>query len=179
MTQCWHTSQVAVDGPVEYVDLVDANDNVVGRVTRGEMRAGILRHRAVFVAVTSPDGKLLIHRRSDIKDLWPGWWDIAVGGVVAAGETYGSAVRRELAEEVGIDNGDPVFLGSGAYDDADVSLIGHCYHLVHSGPIEARDGEVAEFLWVDLPELRGRLDRDRFLPDSVSLLLPDLFTRLS
>ena len=40
---------------------------------------------------TSPccrrDGRLLVHRRSDDKDLWPGRWDLAVGGVVAAGES--------------------------------------------------------------------------------------------
>ena len=137
---------------------------------------GTLRIReATRAVVLAPDRHVLLVR---FEFPQASRWALPGGGI-EPGETPVDALRRELAEEVGIDNGDPVFLGSGAYDDADVSLIGHCYHLVHSGPIEARDGEVAEFLWVDLSELRGRLDRDSFLPDSVSLLLPDLFTRLS
>jgi 8-oxo-dGTP pyrophosphatase MutT (NUDIX family) len=162
----------------ELVDVIDENDVVVGRVTRAEMRRQVLRHRAVFAAVVSSEGKLLIHRRSDTKDIWPGWWDIAVGGVVAAGETYDSAMVRELAEEVGIDAAALRPLGKGAYADPDVSLIGRCFLVHHDGPVDARDGEVAEFCWVGAGELRERLERDRFLPDSCSLLLPVLFDHL-
>ncbi|MEN9507404.1 MAG: hypothetical protein RI958_3330, partial [Actinomycetota bacterium] len=35
----------------ELVDVVDDDDRVVGTVTRAEMRAGRLMHRAVFIAV--------------------------------------------------------------------------------------------------------------------------------
>lgn len=166
------------EGLPEYVDVVDEHDVVVGRVTRGEMRRNVLRHRAVFAAVVSPDGKLLIHRRSEDKDIWPGWWDIAVGGVVCAGETYDAAMSRELAEEVGIDGAVPERLGRGSYADSEVSLVGQCYLVTHDGSVEARDGEVAELCWVGAAELRERLARDRFLPDSCALLLPGLFDRL-
>jgi isopentenyldiphosphate isomerase len=162
----------------ELVDVIDENDVVVGRVTRAEMRRQVLRHRAVFAAVVSSEGKLLIHRRSDTKDIWPGWWDIAVGGVVTAGETYDSAMVRELAEEVGIDDAVCRPLGKGAYADPVVSLIGQCFLVRHDGPVDARDGEVAEFCWVSVRELRERLERDRFLPDSCALMLPGLFDHL-
>ena len=167
-----------VEGSPELVDIVDENDTVVGQVARGEMRKRVLRHRAVFAAVVSSEGKLLIHRRSDTKDIWPGWWDIAVGGVVTAGESYDAAMVRELAEEVGIDHAVPRLLGKGLYADAEVSLVGQCYLVEHEGPVEARDGEVAELCWVDAKELRARLERDRFLPDSCALLLPALFDHL-
>ena len=36
------------------------------------------------------------------RDVFPGYYDIAAGGVVLAGETYEAGARRELAEEVGI-----------------------------------------------------------------------------
>ena len=48
------------------------------------------------------DGRLLVHRRADDKDVWPGRWDLAVGGVVAAGEDYDTAAVREVAEEIGV-----------------------------------------------------------------------------
>ena len=64
-------------------------------VSRAEMRAHNLQHRAVSTAVLGSDGRLLVHRRSATKDVWPGMWDLAAGGVVAASETYDDAARRE------------------------------------------------------------------------------------
>ncbi|MEI6743905.1 MAG: NUDIX domain-containing protein, partial [bacterium] len=80
----------------ELVDIVDQNDNVLYQCARKEMRANVLRHRVVFSAVVNSAGELLSHQRSAMKDLWPSWWDIAVGGVVAAGENYDTAALREL-----------------------------------------------------------------------------------
>lgn len=154
----------------ELVAIVDEHDTVLRTVTRAQMRAERLRHRAVFIAVMHPDGRLLVHRRSELKDLWPGRWDMAVGGVVAAGETYDEAAKREVAEEIGID-GDPRPLGPGGpYDDDDVSLIGRCYLLVHPGPFTFADGEVVEAEWVDVQSLSD--DQRQYLPDSWALLLP-------
>lgn len=158
----------------EMVDIVDENDVIIARVSRKEMRQGRLRHRSVFVLVRSPDGKVLIHKRSDEKDLWPGWWDIAVGGVVASGEAYDDAARRELWEEMGIDAA-PVAIGEGSYEDHDVALIARCYEVVYSGDVRPQDGEVAEFRWVD-PAVLAELARTRsFLPDSLALLGQRLF----
>lgn len=159
----------------EYIDEVDANDQVTRVVTRRMMRAERLRHRAVFVAVFDGAGRLLIHRRSMEKDLWPGWYDIAVGGVVGSGESYESGARRELAEEMGIVGATPESIDGGvaqAYDDRDVSLIGRCFRVVHSGELRFTDGEVAEAWWVTSRELDDWMVRERFLPDSVSLILP-------
>ena len=89
-------SSPGTESGMELVDIVDDDDRVVATVTRAEMRANRLQHRAVSIAVLSSDGRLLVHRRADTKDLWPGMWDLAAGGVVAAGETYAQAARREL-----------------------------------------------------------------------------------
>ena len=153
----------------ELVDVVDEHDRVVATVTRRRMRAERLRHRAVFVVVTSSAGDLLVHRRSDAKDLWPGRWDIGVGGVVGAGEAWDDAARRELAEEVGIDAA-PVPLRAGTYADADVDLVARCYRVVHDGPIAFADGEVAEARWVDATGLDALLATESFVPDSLALL---------
>lgn len=165
---------MAKDGREELVDIVDSDDRVVDTVPRSVMRREVLRHRAVFILVRDSAGLVLVHRRSADKDLWPRWWDVAVGGVVASGESYDNAARRELLEEAGI-TAEPVFISSGAYTDAEVSLIGHCYEVCHDGRVEARDGEVAEFRWVSTAELQGLMARERFLPDSLALLGPRLF----
>ena len=153
----------------ELVDVVDEHDHVVATVRRARMRAERLRHRAVFVVVTSSAGQLLVHRRSDAKDLWPGRWDVAVGGVVGAGEAWPDAARRELAEEVGVE-ADPVPLHAGRYADADVDLVARCYRVVHDGAVTFPDGEVAEARWVDAAGLDALLAAATFVPDSLALL---------
>lgn len=163
----------------ELVEEVDEDDRVLRVVTRREMRARRLRHRAVFVAVVHPSGRLLVHRRSPTKDLWPGWWDIAVGGVVGVGEPYQLAAVRELAEEVGLDivrAGIHIEALDGgrrvSYEDDDVALVGRLYRVETHGPFEFTDGEVVEARLVDEGELRQMLREVPFLPDSLTLLRP-------
>jgi 8-oxo-dGTP pyrophosphatase MutT (NUDIX family) len=138
------------------------------------MRRHRLRHRATFVVVRSRDGRILLHRRSDAKDLWPGRWDLAVGGVVTAGEGYDEAARRELAEEVGVIGRQLIPIGAARYDDRDVHLVARLYEVVDDGPFIFADGEVVEARFVTLGELRTRIESDSFVPDSVALLVPFL-----
>jgi isopentenyldiphosphate isomerase len=156
----------------ELVDIVDDDDRVVATVTRAEMRAANLQHRSVGVAVQSSDGRLLVHRRSLDKDIWPGAWDIAAGGVVTAGETYDEAAKRELAEELGLINVEIEYLGRSRYVDADVAELCSGYRVVHDGPFTFDDGEIIEARWVTLAELEAMRATHRFLPDSIAVLLP-------
>ncbi len=158
----------------ELVDIVDDDDRVVATVTRAEMRAGRMQHRAVSIAVMNSDRRLLVHRRAEDKDLWPGMWDMAAGGVVAAGESYEVAARRELAEELGVEVDDLQHLGEGRFVDESVALIGRGYLAVHNGPFTFTDGEIAEVRWVDAAELQLLMTRERFVPDNVELLLPHI-----
>ena len=157
----------------ELVEIVDEADRVVDVVTRRRMRAGNLRHRAVFIAVLASDGRVLIQRRSDEKDVWPGRWDLGAGGVVGVGEPYDEAARRELAEELGID-AEPVLLGPYAYEDDDVRSVGRVYRAVHDGEVSFRDGEVVEACWVTRDELSLRLRRDSWVADAPAIVLPYL-----
>lgn len=160
-------------GAEELVDIVDEEDVVVGVAPRWRMRAERLRHRATYVIVQRSDGAVLVHRRAEDKDLWPGRWDLCVGGVVTAGESYDSAARRELAEEVGIDQ--PASLeavGHGAYEDDDVAMWGQVYRAVHDGPLAFTDGEVVEARWIAPGELAGFVATHEFVPDSPALAVP-------
>ena len=169
----WHTKGVQ-NASEELVDIVDQDDNVLYQCTRKEMRAQVLRHRAVFIVVVNSAGELLIHQRSAMKDLWPSWWDLAVGGVVSAGESYDAAALRELDEEVGVTGVPLVDLGVGTYSDEEVSLVGRCFMVKYDGPLVLRDGEVVAIEWVSQNDLMQRLVERDFLPDSKALVLPAL-----
>ena len=86
----------------QLVEHVDENGDVIEVVTRSEMRAKALRHRSVYIAVLDGD-RLLVHKRADWKDVFPGAWDLAFGGVCDVGEGWLESARRELLEEAGIE----------------------------------------------------------------------------
>ena len=165
------------DSSDELVDVVDDDDRVIATVSRAEMRARRLRHRAVSIVVIGHDGRLLIHRRADTKDIWPGMWDIAAGGVVAAGESYELAAVRELAEELGVVGAVLEPLGDGRFDDESVMLTSRCFRTVDDGPFHFVDDEITEVQWVTLAELSVLLDERCFVPDSIAVLLPLLMQR--
>ena len=165
----------------ELVDVVDDDDRVIATVSRAEIRAQNLQHRAVSIAVLGSDGRLLIHRRANTKDVWPGMWDLAAGGVVAAGESYDDAARRELAEELGIVADHWEVLGEGRFADDAVAMIGRCFLVVHDivngSPFRFTDGEIEEVRWVDRSQLETMLATESFVPDNVAMLLPMLRAR--
>ena len=74
----------------EYFDLIeDASSGVIGRATRKECHGNpALLHRSIRVLILHPDGKrMLLQKRALSKDVFPGRWDMAVGGHVDSGET--------------------------------------------------------------------------------------------
>lgn len=86
----------------EILDIVDENDQVVGQAPRGEATARGLRHRCVFVEARDARGRLFVHRRTATKSVFPSHYDMFVGGVVGAGESYDDAALREAGEELGV-----------------------------------------------------------------------------
>src|SRR5262245_60229327 len=86
----------------EIVAIVGKDNNLIGRVSRREMRSAGLPHRAAYVLVSNSGGQLFVHKRTTTKDIYPRCHDPAAGGVVLDGETYEQGAYRELKEELGI-----------------------------------------------------------------------------
>ncbi|XP_022147163.1 nudix hydrolase 3 isoform X2 [Momordica charantia] len=60
-------------------------------------------HRAVHVWIFAENTQeLLLQRRADCKDSWPGMWDISSAGHISAGDSSLVTARRELQEELGV-----------------------------------------------------------------------------
>lgn len=91
------------DNPDELFDLVDLDDQVIGRVRRGDAHGNpALVHRSVQILVFASDGRLLLQRRSAAKDLFPGYWCASASGHVSSAEDYATTARREVKEELGV-----------------------------------------------------------------------------
>ncbi|HRW37036.1 MAG TPA: NUDIX domain-containing protein [Aquihabitans sp.] len=152
----------------QLVEVVDLEGRVVRVVPRAQMRAERLRHRCTYVIVVDHAERLVVHRRADWKDVWPGRWDVAFGGVVAVGEDWGAAAQRELLEEAGIEAGLQA-LGGGTYDDGDVAVLGRVYLARHDGPFTFPDGEVVASDRIPLDDVAGWIASHELCPDSVAL----------
>lgn len=88
---------------IEYIDVLDENGVPTGEIaTRQEIYKLGLWHRVVLIAIVSKEKKVLLQQRQDNKKIYPGMWDISVGGHVDSGETSLLAGIREIEEEVGI-----------------------------------------------------------------------------
>jgi isopentenyldiphosphate isomerase len=91
------------NAPAELLDLVDAEDRVVGTVLKGETeRDPALIHREVGILIHR-GRELLWQLRSAAKTVEPLTWDIACAGHVGAGDQPAAAARRELREELGVE----------------------------------------------------------------------------
>jgi isopentenyldiphosphate isomerase len=153
----------------ELVDIVDAQDRVIGRATRAAMRAGRLRHRATYLLLFNRRGELFIHQRTASKDVYPAYWDVAVGGVVGAGESYDEGARRELAEEVGLRDAIPQPLFSFAWEDDGNQVNGRVYRVIDDGPLTLQAEEIQRGEWLPPAAVDERIDRDPFCPDGVAV----------
>jgi len=70
----------------ELVTIVDERNRVVGAVPRRQMRAGKLPHRATYVLVFNSRGDLYVQKRTQSKDVFAGYYDVAAGGSSSPGK---------------------------------------------------------------------------------------------
>lgn len=86
----------------EVLEIVDDNCRVIGRELRGEIHKRGLLHKAVYVWVFDPSGRLLLQQRSWDKKIGPGQWDLSAAEHLSPGESFHQAAERGLQEELGI-----------------------------------------------------------------------------
>jgi isopentenyldiphosphate isomerase len=160
-----------MDPGQELVDVVDDDDRVVTTVTRREMRAAGLLHRCTYVLLRNAAGQVLVHRRTDTKDIHPGAYDVFSGGVCAAGESYDDCARREVAEELGVMGVDLRFLFRHRYRGPGAQAWGAVYEGQWDGLVRHQESEVAWSGWVALEQLERMLSEVPFCPDSREIFM--------
>ncbi|MFD5537701.1 NUDIX hydrolase [Streptomyces sp. NPDC127079] len=154
----------------EILDIVDENDRVTGQAPRGEAYARGLRHRCVFIQAKDASGRIFVHRRTATKLVFPSLYDMFVGGVVGAGESYDDAALREAEEELGVTGlPRPAFLFKFLYDNGSgQSWWSAVYEVRCELPVRPQVEEVAWHDFLGEEELVTRLGEWEWVPDGLA-----------
>ncbi len=154
----------------ETVQIVDEENREIGAVTRSIMREQNLIHRATYIFIQNREGKLFIQKRSASKDVYPGYWEAAAGGVVLAGETYEESARRELEEELGLRNVPLTTLFDYYFESPENRVWGRIFHCRHDGPFRLQKEEIEYGFFMDLKNILQLHTSEPLTPDTIVLL---------
>ena len=151
---------------IEIWDLYDADGNRTGETfVRGfenymKIPEGRF-HLVVDLLVLHEDGSYLLTKRSDIKDIYPGYWEASAGGSAIKGEEPLEAAKRELFEETGL-TPDSMELVGIIFKDSSRSM--YYSYLVKvscdKDSIVLQEGETTDYKWVTREGFLDYVDSD-------------------
>ncbi|MCL2789300.1 MAG: NUDIX hydrolase YfcD [Desulfobulbus sp.] len=154
----------------ELVEIVDRDNHSIGAVTRQIMRQQNLIHRASYVLVFNRNGQLFIQKRTRTKDIYPGCWDLAAGGVVLAGESYLESAQRELREELELTGVKLTHLFDQYFEESDNRVWGRIFFCVSEGPFTLQKEEIDHGRFIDLDDIEALHQTEPVTPDGMALL---------
>ena len=96
------------DAQMEFLDIVDEKGELTGVIKeRTKVHADGDLHRTSHVWIVRDNAKggwdVLLQKRSQNKDSFPGCYDISSAGHIPAGDGYIESALRELKEELGLE----------------------------------------------------------------------------
>jgi 8-oxo-dGTP pyrophosphatase MutT (NUDIX family) len=154
----------------EIVSIVDDHNQVVGAAPRSIVRRMNLPHRASYILVFDRRERLFIHKRTQNKDVFPGYYDVAAGGVVKKGETYRQSAERELFEELGIRAVPLTELFECFYSDEFCQVWGRVYRCEYNGKITLQEEEIESGRFMKVADILKSNATLQVTPDSLQIL---------
>ncbi len=137
---------------------------------REQQRPRALLHRATYIFIFNSSGQLYVQLRAMSKDIYPGHWDPAAGGVVLAGETYQESARRELEEELGIRDVPLESHFDFYFEDTYCRVWGRVCSCLYDGEPKLQAEEVRDVRLMTIDEILSRSGLESIAPDSLEAL---------
>lgn len=144
----------------EYLDLVNRNDKVIGKMKRSEVYSKDLSNfRTVNAFLINSKGQIWVPRRAKDKRIFPLCLDMSMGGHVESGETYDQAFKRELKEELNIDVAKISYkvLGKANPHENDISCFSTIYEIRSDKAPEYNKNDFVEYYWLTPKEVLEKI----------------------
>lgn len=155
---------------MEYLDIIDDEDNVVGQASRDDIYSKRLKHRIVHVLIFNSKGEMGLQMRAARKDWCPLHWSTSVGGHVQAGENYMMAALREFKEELG-ENRKLVFHSFDWYEAEGLKKVLVAFTCVHEGPFNFNQVDTEKFEYFSLDQIKEMIKKgEKFHPELLFIL---------
>jgi len=142
---------------MEYVILVDENDNEIGSMEKIEAHKKAKLHRAFSIFIFNSKGQMLLQQRAKGKYHCGGLWSNACCSHPRPGEKTEDAAHRRLKEEMGFDC--PLkeitsFIYKAEFDNGLTEYeFDHVFIGFYDGEINANSEEVDDWKYVEIDEL--------------------------
>ncbi|KPB69209.1 NUDIX hydrolase [Pseudomonas cannabina] len=154
----------------EQIAWVDEQDQLLGSRVRAELREQGLIGRGTYILLFNSAGELCVHRRTLSKAIYPGFWDVAAGGMVQADESYAESAARELEEELGV-SGVPLQAHERFFfDQPGNRLWCAVFSAVWDGPLTLQPEEVLEARFMPVEDVLHEAAHNPYCPDSLAAL---------
>ena len=141
---------------MEYWDIYDKDGNFTGKIIeKGTAFLPGEYHKDVEIWIINKDGNLLLQKRSDAVELYPGRWALTTGRL-KSGETPLEGCVRELLEELGILASQSSFHHLAHIVREDAAMLWDIFITEWNGNINDlsyADHEVSDAKWVTPEEL--------------------------
>ena len=181
---------------MEFFDVVDDLGNPTGgTVDRERAHAEGIPHRTAHVWIVRRKNdkvQILLQKRCENKDSFPGCYDISSAGHIPAGVGYIDSAIRELKEELGVDIRPEALVYCGVknivfdsvfhdkeFHDKQISKVFMLWLDLEEDEFTIQQEEIEEVKWMDFQECKIAV-RDNTIPncillDELEMLEPHLY----
>jgi len=146
---------------MEYIDVVNDKDEVVGSISREESYANCNR-RGAYVLLYNSKNELLLQKRSE-KVHNPNMWFVSAAGHVSSGETYEEAAYRELKEELSI-TAKLTFIEKISEIISNRILFMGVFYGTSDREIKIDNDEVSDYIFISEKELPNFMKKNKIHP---------------